>query len=644
MIPQLEVQITADTGAAEAGLGRLQKAMSGLDKATEQYQRELNDVRAALAAGLTTQDAASKAVQEAERNYRDATAAAAKYAGATTSFTRKGVGDMKALGTATQTSSHHTANLAAQFNDIGMMMASGQSPFLLAMQQGTQVSQVLNTMGGRTQILKGLASGFMSVVNPVSLVTLGVIAGGAALFQWGMSALSAGEEAYDFGNELDALNDVMYGAEEVTEVLGMSVDELVKKYGEAARMTRQFAVAQAELKASQAEARLADQLGRVSGELERFTGKLTEAQRAQASMNSAFADTTFADYEMAIRRIRDELGVSGNQAQILERRFKDLAVAGDFESQKTALEGVLSTLEEMEIPLKELPPELQLAIDEMITLARETDAAKTAMDNLAASARDVSTGVPLFLQGFSGEELLPPSARPEKDNRRRGRRGGRRRPEGNPELEALVESLKTEREIVEEWRQEGLELLSEANEKELEALGGHAEAKLRLEEEYQERLNRIKEMGQKADLQTVLSGGAEILGALGAFNEKALKTSQAFAAAEAFVSTMKGAAKELEKGTFGFATAAAVIAKGLGFVAAIQGVTSSSSGAVSGVGGAGGAAAGGAQAQPSVQTQRVDLNIVGGTDRDRLVAREVISVLNSAQRDGFRLDPRLIGV
>ena len=624
MIPELEVQITADTSGAEAGLSRLQKAMNGLDQATEQYQRELRTVKNALASGLTTQEAASRAVQEAERSYREAAAEAAKYAGASTSFMRKGVSDVKALGSATQASSHHTANLAANFNDIGMMMASGQSPFLLALQQGTQVSQVLNQMGGRTQILKGLASGFMSVINPVSLLTLGVIAGGAALGQWAISALSAKDEAYDFGKEVDLLREITDGAKESMEILSMSVDELVKKYGNAARQTREFAAAQAELRAAQAEARLGDQLGMINSELERFTVRIRDGR---GSSN---------DFRNTIDEISESMGVNRQQARVLEEQFYNLSEAGDFESQKEALAGVLQTMEDMEVPLKALPPELQLAIDEMITLTRETDAAKTAMDNLAAASRDVSTGVPLFLQGFSGQELLPPG--PSQDGGGRSSRSGRRGPEGNPRLERLIEDLKTEREIVEEWRQEGMELLNQANEQELEALGGHAEAKLRLEQEYQERLNRIKEMGQKADLQTVLKGGSQILGALGAFNEDALKLSQAFAAAEAFVSTMKGAAKELEKGTFGFATAAAVIAKGLGFVAAIRGVGASSSGAtgIGAAGGGAGGAAGAAQAAPQPQpvSREVAIRLEGGDNFSRGQVINLINGINEAVEDG----------
>ena len=67
-----------------------------------------------------------------------------------------------------------TANLAAQFNDIGVTLAAGQSPFTIALQQGTQISQVLNSMGGGVGVLRSLGSAFASMVNPVSLATIGI--------------------------------------------------------------------------------------------------------------------------------------------------------------------------------------------------------------------------------------------------------------------------------------------------------------------------------------------------------------------------------------------------------------------------------------------------------------------------------------
>ena len=42
-----------------------------------------------------------------------------------------------------------TSNLAAQLNDIGVQLAGGQNPFLIAIQQGSQSNQVLGQAGAR---------------------------------------------------------------------------------------------------------------------------------------------------------------------------------------------------------------------------------------------------------------------------------------------------------------------------------------------------------------------------------------------------------------------------------------------------------------------------------------------------------------
>lgn len=90
----------------------------------------------------------------------------------------------KSLGVAAANS----ANVFAQFNDIGVMMAAGQNPIQLALQQGTQLSQVFTGIvasgGGVRGVLSALASGFMSLISPISLITIGVIAFGAAAVQW----------------------------------------------------------------------------------------------------------------------------------------------------------------------------------------------------------------------------------------------------------------------------------------------------------------------------------------------------------------------------------------------------------------------------------------------------------------------------
>ena len=87
-----------------------------------------------------------------------------------------------------------TANIAAQFQDIAVTTAMGISPVQIALQQGTQLAAVIGTM---ERPVAGLAAAFSSIISPVSLVTIGVIAASAATFQYFTSAKSGAEELED---------------------------------------------------------------------------------------------------------------------------------------------------------------------------------------------------------------------------------------------------------------------------------------------------------------------------------------------------------------------------------------------------------------------------------------------------------------
>ena len=79
----------------------------------------------------------------------------------------------------------NTANIAAQFQDIGVTAAMGMNPMTIALQQGTQLSAILNNMGNP---LKGLAQAFTQLINPVALLSIGITGLIAALIQlvdWG---------------------------------------------------------------------------------------------------------------------------------------------------------------------------------------------------------------------------------------------------------------------------------------------------------------------------------------------------------------------------------------------------------------------------------------------------------------------------
>lgn len=153
----------------QAALDQTRARFSPLFAVSRQYEQELRDIADAERMGaISTLEAAGA---------RDRAAASM---GPLNQGMRQAVVSSGAARAA-------NTNLIAQWNDIGMMMAAGQSPMMLALQQGTQVSQALSSLGGGKTALRAVGSSLVGLLNPMNLATIGFIGLGAAGVQWLMS-------------------------------------------------------------------------------------------------------------------------------------------------------------------------------------------------------------------------------------------------------------------------------------------------------------------------------------------------------------------------------------------------------------------------------------------------------------------------
>lgn len=132
---------------------------------------------------------------------------------------------------------HHVANLSFQLNDIGMMMATGQNPFMLMMQQGPQVAQIIGQMNQEGRKLgPTLAGAFKMFLNPTTAVTLALIGGSAALGQWAMAALGADSSAKTLEDTMDDLSSAIGRVEETNKLLASrnsrsGIEDMIRQYG-----------------------------------------------------------------------------------------------------------------------------------------------------------------------------------------------------------------------------------------------------------------------------------------------------------------------------------------------------------------------------------------------------------------------------
>lgn len=159
-----------------AELEKLRMRYNPVFAAVRQYQESVVGIQQAHRIGAISAEEMTSAIQRERKATLDSIAAIKQRNSAVASM-RQSSGP----------GSFQTANIAAQFQDIAVTSAMGMSPIQIALQQGTQLSAVFNEMGKGRDVIKGIGAAFASIISPVSLVTIGVIAAGAALAQYVIS-------------------------------------------------------------------------------------------------------------------------------------------------------------------------------------------------------------------------------------------------------------------------------------------------------------------------------------------------------------------------------------------------------------------------------------------------------------------------
>lgn len=213
-----------------------------------------------------------------------------------------------------------TANLASQFNDIGVQLAGGQSPFLIAIQQGSQINQVLGGTGAAGAVSM-LGGAFASLINPVSLATIGLITAGGAAVQYFSSLMdNAGPTEASLKAQSDLIQRVAERWGDALPALKAYADELKLQQEEAERT----AGVQATINQQFDEARrvLPDvrsalggvveglvRTGAAQSDIDAVRNALNEADRAAQDFQGKLADgtNTTEDFERLSRALADVL-------------------------------------------------------------------------------------------------------------------------------------------------------------------------------------------------------------------------------------------------------------------------------------------------------------------------------------------------
>lgn len=330
---QVVVQLQAQTAQYEAGM---RKAAGEAEK----FERQALSVATAQTAQARAALAASRASSTASADDIKAASAALNTARATEAAARAEVAraaSLRQMADATETATGLTnkmgtsaGGIAAQFNDIGVSAAGGMNPLLIALQQGTQLTQGFAGQSSR-QVLSGLGAAFASVVSPVSLLTIGLVAGAAALIQWAAGALGAGDNTEEFDKSLQRANDHLERMRELSQSLSVDgLDELRQKYGEVTEEVLRMVAAQ-----ERAEERAAR----------------TELQSGIDSLASQgagrFFDIGISEQASGIIRLQDALSLSRRDAELMYQALQNLSTASGVQDQADALVVLRGYLEDI---------------------------------------------------------------------------------------------------------------------------------------------------------------------------------------------------------------------------------------------------------------------------------------------------------
>lgn len=114
---------------------------------------------------------------------------------------------------------HELVNLSRQIQDVGVSLASGQSPFTVLIQQGTQVADVFANSNGT---VRGFASQIASVLTPARLVAgglVGIVAGATLLAS---SVITGGKSLDDLSRATDQPISKLHSLQQAMSFKGIS--------------------------------------------------------------------------------------------------------------------------------------------------------------------------------------------------------------------------------------------------------------------------------------------------------------------------------------------------------------------------------------------------------------------------------------
>jgi hypothetical protein len=354
----------ADAKAAKAEVDGLAASARKVGDASQDMGRKAQE-------GARGVDGIARAADGAEAQLQGMTAAQRVAAASSTELAR---GNQMAAGA--------TGNLVAQFNDIGMMLAAGQNPLQLAIQQGTQITQVIGPMGA-AGAAKALGGAFIGMLAPINLITIGAIAAGAAVIQW---LIGAGEEAATFEERIENLERAVSAYRSAADLASASTGQLAERFKGAAGDAGRVAVILSELENIEA-----------LRALDSAVADLTVRFGGLSDSLIVTSQGAIQEIDVTMFRLQTTLQLTETQAAFVTDALRDLAEAPDVSAQIDAAIALNDRFIEVFGSVQAIPPELQdvarqasLIALSAAEISGEMDAATVSVEGLSGASQLVA--------------------------------------------------------------------------------------------------------------------------------------------------------------------------------------------------------------------------------------------------------------
>ena len=301
-------------------------------------------------------------------------------------------------GGAIQLNTAQLSNMQFQLQDIAVGLASGQSPFTVIAQQGSQLVQIFGPRAGVMAALRAFGTGITTfVTNPLNIALLSVALAGGAIQILANRFLAGAAAAEDEAEKVTTLKEAIEELDRVTGRANKTHEERLRLAETTARRlleeeiaTRRLIQAQldsalldAELQASgRARDLTPDAVISTRGRIDSLTAQLREQEEAiasaEASLRGAVADRLNTSVE----------GELDPTAEITQRyAAAEAALRSEFEQGGVSAETYRARLVELRQARENDLEAAREAQTEQRNVGREYDAGRRSVENLLATQR-----------------------------------------------------------------------------------------------------------------------------------------------------------------------------------------------------------------------------------------------------------------